>query len=332
MSPTVTNTPPYMPYLIEITAYNSAGEIVRRITSEPAIGPMSDIKYIIGGKDGKDLVLSGDDLQIVIEGLETKETIGKGASEFTWDIRNEQSQYVNNGVYYIKIQETDAYGHVNTVTKQVTVERSADELELNIYNSAGEIVRSIRQQSQVWTGSTIALIMPDALYLKPAGGNEIKVQYTSNPLDTIVWDGRNGAGRLVGGGSYEIQVIIKKNGVRIEVAKSVIIFTEDEQFIKEVKAYPNPLDLNAAGITFCWAQECPAGLPEGRMTVRVYNISGELVRSVESGLETGSVVMDLAGKKSALPPGLYTCRFDGMSFSGRTNRAFCKFVIIHGAK
>ena len=63
----------------------------------------------------------------------------------TWNGTNNGGTEVTNGKYYVKIDNIDPTGVVNTQTQAVLVARHLATLTVNIYNEAGELVRRLDQ-------------------------------------------------------------------------------------------------------------------------------------------------------------------------------------------
>ena len=67
--------------------------------------------------------------------------MGLGYSDFYWYVDNDASQMLNSGLYYMKFEQKDEYGHSNIMIEEIHVIRVEEYVELNIFNSGGELVR-----------------------------------------------------------------------------------------------------------------------------------------------------------------------------------------------
>ncbi len=114
---TATPTLPPFPFVLRISVYNEAGEKVRTIVAVPTTKEMSVVEF--NSPTGPDIVTPSGGLEIILKDIETPQTLGTGISAFYWDGRNDAGQVVNNGPYYLKLEQKDAYGHITTITKEV---------------------------------------------------------------------------------------------------------------------------------------------------------------------------------------------------------------------
>jgi hypothetical protein len=239
-TPTITMTLPPFPYIIKIGIYNSAGELVKTVAEKRASDVVGEIKLI---KDGNEVnyVNAGAMVEIQIPGVETPDNIGNGMSVFYWYGTNDGGQNVDNGVYYIKVEERDGYGHTNVVIKDISVINVEEYVEVNIFNSAGEKVKTIKE-NKYFMPEKINLKINDMIILEKTGG-EVVVRYGEEPDAYMIWDGKNSKGEIVSNGTYEIQVVTRTSEGKLKYAsKTVIILNEaTEEIIKEVKAIPNPV-------------------------------------------------------------------------------------------
>jgi len=270
----------------------------------------------------------GSGLDIYLRGVETEQTEGTGGTIFTWKAINDQSQLIDQGVYYIKVETLDPYGHTSTFIKDITVVRLEEYIELNIYNNAGEIVRTIRQKKTGLTPS-VKLDLLDTIYLSKTQNN-ILIQYGPGVGENIIWDGMNQGGELVTNGIYEIQVVLKtKEGTMLEASKTVVILREDKLYFDTVKAFPNPattaLD-KFPYITFGWTLQ---GAETGIITIKIYNIAGEIVKHMTGDLAAGSLQWDMKtdnGKYVAR--GIYICVIEGKNTEGYRDMRILKVGIL----
>ncbi len=331
---TITLTPRIYPYTISIAVYNEAGEIVKKITNVPADGKLSDISLLEGGVETKTLGNDGI-LEIFIEGIETQNNNVERGSLFIWDVKNQQSQYIDSGVYYIKVEQIDPYGHVNTLTKSITVFDVREYVEFKVFNTAGEIVRSIRTYKTTNSSPTLAYV-PDLIYITP--DKKIKIQYTSNINDTIEWNFKNENGLIINTGVYELQVIVSSNKTAPVVAsKTVVILNDAKSYLGDIAIVPNPFDRKThkdMKIQIRWDfgikpwQADPVYAMQGQVKVKIYNISGELIREIHSMLQTGFIEWDtMTSNCNPVSRGVYICLIEAINYTGNLDRKILKFAI-----
>ncbi len=322
-TPTITLTLPPFPYIIKISIYNEAGEVVRELVVERASEVIGEIKLTSGGQE-INTITNKSLLEINLPGVETPQTIGQGGSVFIWDAKNDIGQVVKQGVYYIKVEEKDGYGHTNVLIKDINVMKEEQYVEVRIFNSAGELVKVIREE-KAQIPENIILVVENIIPIEEEG-SEIIISYGSEPGANVRWDGRNEKGEVVTSGTYEVQIITKtEQGLKVQASKTVIILNEGKEFISNIKIKPNPIEKGKVSkVKIAWESE-----GEGRVRVYIYNIAGELVRKIEGRLEEGYIEWDLKiGSGAVVSHGNYIMVIEGISKSGYINRVKAKTAII----
>lgn len=327
VSPTATATIPY-PNLIEVSVYTTSGELVKRVVYEPSRGNIIDASFVINGGNGTDLFIAEGSLDIVINGIEIPATYGTGSTTFTWDAKNEQGQYAIPGLYYVNIIETDPYGHVNTITKEITVQNLRGYVELRIFNNAGELVRTIRDYSKNGVGYKLTVEnMPDTVAIDPSGEKEVSINFTGNLGSSFAWDGRNEDGITVSNGIYQMQVIVVNEFTGItSVAKSVtVLSTGITEFMGAIVIAPNPYRGGAGGLVeIRWASSAA-----GSARIMIINAAGELVRELSAALESGVVAWDTTNTRgAAVSNGLYIVIIEGRSTAGYFDRKTQRLAVL----
>jgi hypothetical protein len=324
MSPTITPTTPPFPYIITIGVYNSAGELVKDIISTPASQAFSDVILSIGVSSTANIITPGSALSIYLPGVTMPSNVSSSGSTFVWDGTSNASQFVSSGDYYIKIEQKDQYGHTEVMTKSVMVMKIEEYIELNIYNSAGELVRSIRDYTSSLPDK-VALRMEDTLVIKH-DGTKIPIYYGQNPTDILTWDGRNSQGVSVSRGTYEVQVIVKSNTMEatLEASKTIVVLSEGMKYFYDAKVYPNPY-IGKGQLTFAWSAS-----GTGWVNVYIRNLSGELVTTLNAKLEDGSVTWNVkTGDGHSIAHGLYVCEFMAKNDEGYISKKALKFFIMN---
>ena len=124
-----------------------------------------------------------------------------------WDGKADNGNPVSNGAYQIKIDSISSTGSVTTVTKSVTVNRNIATVTVNVYNSAGEVVRHLYALADNPLGSTMSNVTlnPVAAVIVPGSGTQsnvtVTVTSTGSPV-TLTWDATGDSGALVTPGVY----------------------------------------------------------------------------------------------------------------------------------
>jgi len=313
--------PPY-PYLVTISVYNEAGEVVRQMEVMRASGPVKSVEYytVVNGEiiQNPPSFAAGDPYAIHLPGIETPDSAGLGGTSIMWDAKNSQGQEVRQGVYYIKVESKDQYGHVSAFINEVTVFRVEEYVELNIFNSAGEIVRSIRQYKSP-VSEKLSLKVSELLIINK-DGSSIAIEY--NQGEHIMWDGKNSRGRTVTSGTYEIQIVAHTSqGSRIEASKTVIVLNEGKKYMSDIVIAPNPVKRETGKpemVRLIWTTETAE---TGTMNIRIYNVAGELVSIINTTLESGEAAWNLrsrGGRKASAGP--YVVVFEARNSEGYVER------------
>lgn len=331
---TVTPTPVMFPYLLVIEAYNEAGEKVRLITETRITDIFSEIEMLAGGISNNIFNPSEGPLIISIPGIWTPEQMGPGVDRINiaWDGYNDNGQNVNNGVYYIKISVQDRYGHLQTTIKEVQLLRIEEYVRINIYNTAGELVRGLQIKPTSLTIGTLNLDNVENVIYIPESGM-IDINYGAGNI--IQWDGKNGIGELVNNGMYEMQIeVFANNGYRIVASKTVTILREQGELALidpdnpnlYPKIYPNPVVLEGGdgAIKLEWFKPL-----SGQITVKIYNVAGELIKQIRGDLDAKVLNWDLkTDKGEKISGGLYITVFEARKISGEKEKEIKKFSII----
>jgi uncharacterized repeat protein (TIGR01451 family) len=261
-------------YTVSVNIYNSAGEVVKTILVKQFSQPISGITFQQGNVITT-LQGPGSTIQIYYAG----NLIG------TWDGTNNNENPVTNGNYTVNVSSVSSTGVLTNVTQQVIVDRQLSTVTATIYNSAGEVVRTLynlvadsmgTQMTNVNLSSNV--INPGA---PPAGnGTTANVQIfvlTSGTPVTLTWDGTNNAGTMVTPGSYTVQLHWDNGqGETTDISRSVLV-TGGGGVNGAVAAEPNVLTstqtmttiINAVGIANAYS-----------LSVNIYTIAGELVKSI----------------------------------------------------
>lgn len=309
-----------MPYTGVIDIYNEAGEKIKSIGSTLLLNPITDLVLVENSNtttvyDPKDGSL---DIRVPGQGTDGKQYI-----DFTWDGSNNNGQDIVPGIYYIKMTITDPYGSGTAVVEAVQVVEEEVYTRISIYNSAGELVKRV-QVPEVET-KVINLQVDDVFY---AGGNSSTTIKYGN-TGTLVWDGTNSMGDLVGSGTYEVVVEEKTaDGYDAVASKTITVLDgSGPSAIGQFKIEPNPVVVQGGVVNpmkFAWD-----GTEPGDVTIKIYNIAGELIKMLGAKVGDGSVQWDLKtsnGYEAA--SGFYIVVVEDKTDSGKLERKITKLVII----
>jgi len=282
---------------------------------------MTVVDFSEGANTSPTTVVPGQPLSIYLPGMITPDDMGQTGTVFTWDGTTNAMQPAASGSYYIKIEQVDTYGHVAVLIKDFSVMQVEQYVELLVYNSAGEIVYDYKQYTTA--PNNVTLQLADIIPVQKSGNNNIQVVYGPGLTDYINWNGLNSNGVAVGSGTYEVKIISRTlEGTEVTASKTVIVLSEGSKYLDNIKAYPNPYT-GTGVLTFAWTSSYP-----GRIIIRVYNISGELVRTLGGDLAAGSLTWDCTtGAGNSVSQGYYVAVLTSTDTQGYINQKMVKFVI-----
>jgi flagellar hook assembly protein FlgD len=335
---TVTLTPVVFPYILTIEAYNEAGEKVKIIAQTMVnSNDITDFQTLVTDPSGTTLAAgqvfdpAAGPLVLRFTGIWTPSTLGAAYVDFPWDGKNQNAQDVSQGIYYIKISVTDAYGHVETNIQEIQLLKSAGLVRVSIYNAAGELVRRIEDPNV--PSANVGLDVPDVVQVGGGATATIKVSDTQS----VIWDGKNATGETVESGIYEVQLeaqkgnafeIIESKTINVLELKGASMLTDPADPKLFPKVYPNPLvvDGSAANqaVTIEWYSSAAGGV-----IVKIYNIAGELIRQFDANMANKSVQWNLTSNGgNSVSGGTYVVLLQAKSADGRTETRYTKFSVI----
>jgi len=277
-------------YTVSINIYNSAGEVVKTIPVHSYTAPINSIALSTSNQITT-LQGPGSTIEIYYGGV----LIG------TWDGSSNSGNPVTNGVYEIQLDSTSPLGVVTSVEQPATVNRKLSVVTANIYNSAGEIVRTLYYTVDGGTNSQMTNVNLSSeimtLGSKTSGGAtilQIVVNTTGTPV-TLTWDGTNNSATDVTSGTYEIELHWDDGeGQTSNITRSVIVVSGGVS--GTVVAEPNMLTngqtlttFNGAGIANAWV-----------LNAKVYTIAGELVKSIPGSPGTPTTQWNALGMASGV--------------------------------
>ncbi|MES2202350.1 MAG: hypothetical protein V4498_08875 [candidate division FCPU426 bacterium] len=314
VSPTISPTPQAMPYYLKVAVYNSAGEqvavlYVGGITVMPG-APKLNASVILAGVNGANLSFDG--------------TLANGQTFVTWTGMTGAGDIVKGGIYTIKTTVLDSFGDEQTYTTQVSVIEALSKTQINIFNSAGELVFH-RNFSTGDQGISLSLDTDSFSPLSKSLTGEIRRE--SGGVTTWSWDGRNDKGQLVSAGIYTVQLLADRaEGGETKVLRQVQVLAEQDTDDPHALVLDSPLreaDLERYGgvrIRY-WDYAVDAG----SVKARLYDLSGHLVSQALGGpIESGEMLLPLRQAAG----GLYFVAFEYRTPSGTAKRAMLKVAIV----
>lgn len=327
-TPTPVNTMPIPGYLIKIRVYNEAGEVVCTIAQIPSYNKMTGVITDTNGVVSASSIGFGGQFNILIPGVGYEGT----DVNVSWNAKTDAGQYTASGPYSIRIDEIDTYGRDRDTTIPVTVIRNETYIQLNIFNSAGELVRSITNYDFVFPPNYVpgpakvgvSMDVPPLIITNKGGISAVEIRFGSSANELMLWDGKNNFGMAVSSGVYETQIVIKTELLLTTIAASnITVLQSDGDFLSNIKAFPNPYDGTGPGIELRWdANEA------GNVVINIYNITGELVRVIHEKLENKSAKWDMATSNgNQVSNGLYIAVLQGISSGGYRKKMKVKLAV-----
>jgi flagellar hook assembly protein FlgD len=288
-------------YTVKLAVYNEAGELVKSIWVQELSQQITDF-------DLNSATITSLDGKVYVE--------VKGAVIASWDGTNQGGDPVSNGEYYVKVDNVDPFGVVNSVSQMVKVNRSIAKVQVQIYNEAGEIVRHLYSYVNDPSGAPMTSMSLSSSVIKPtadttpdgAGTNVVNIT-TPNGV-TLVWDGRGDNGAVVTNGRYEVAVYYTdgKGGQEAITQAVTVESTNTPSGYTEIYAAPNVLK---AGVTTTTVKvKTGMSLTVG---VKLYDVAGELVKTLQGQAGADQAALD-AGD---LASGLYFAIVDLTDAQGR---------------
>ena len=303
------------PMTVQVAVYNSAGELVKILL-------VKNFSQAIGTFQLSSALLTNQDSSTAVSIL--------GAAIVSWDGTTQNGTPVTNGQYFIKIQSTDPYGAVTSVTQTVGVNRSLATLSVAVYNEAGEVVKNLFSQTVVSGGTnTIQSLQLSSTVIQPGPGTQSNPAVTAIQVAaagggvTLAWDGTNNQGTVVSNGQYyvEVHLVDGQGGENQTITRQVAVLnggrgTTPGPLVVE----PNVLSTgqSAAVFTLNTAQGFT-------LKVRVYDVAGELVGSALGPAEADRVVWNAGGAAS----GLYIAVVDVEGPNGHAGSKTAKLLVRH---
>jgi flagellar hook assembly protein FlgD len=309
-----------MPDSISLRLYNSAGELVRSLYQGLAQDAPTQVlmsqSSLAAGSGVVSFLFSG-----ALSGI-----LGQsGTSAIAWDGRNDNGQLVAGGQYYAQIKTTDSFGHSSTLVDSVTVIQAVLSQQLNVYNSAGEVVAQVPLTATAMTSRFEVPQPSKALSLDPAtglplSGFQILLIASTGQQIWTQWNGLNSQGIPVGPGLYTLELVTEEPGQGLQ------------RLDKQVQVLTAPLTLSLGKPIVA-----PQPYRSGTLTVffkalpgnesihgRLYNQAGELVLESWGRSGGGRLALDQASK---LASGVYVLELTWVRGSGVVERQMAKVAV-----
>ena len=272
-------------YTVKIGVYNAAGELIKQISVQELSQQILSIQLL-----QTPTITS-------LHGVVYVDVHGQQVA--TWDGTNSNGQPVSNGEYYIKVDNIDSHGVDTSVTETVTVNRGIAQVVVDIYNSAGEIVRHLYSYEDDPGNTSLTDVELSTSVLKPTvgGSGSDSVVYITSPTGmSLTWNGTADNGAIVSNGRYMIEVHwTDGKGNESTITRGITVETGNSQ-VGTVVAAPNIL---TSGITSTSIQVNSPAMPY-TLTARLYDLAGELIKVSQGQTEANQTTLNVAGLSSGV--------------------------------
>ncbi len=313
-------------FTVHINVYNEAGEVVRTILVQQYSEPINS------------MTLSQSNTITSLHGPgSTIEIYYNGVLISSWDGLNNAGQPVSNGGYRIQIDNMGQSGVVTSVSQPAIVSRNLANIVVNVFNSAGEEVRSLYHLVDNPVGSSMSNVSLSSNIIRPTGASSaaasvvngtitnlaaIYIQTSQNPV-TLIWDGTNNGGTVVSPGVYTVNVHwYDGSGQTTDISRDIVV-EAGYSVNGVVLAEPNTLNsahgfstnFDARGVQNAYA-----------IKVRLFTISGQWIQTLISLSGDPEVSWNAAGMAS----GIYIAVVDvDNSTGGLVGRQKLKVLLVH---
>jgi hypothetical protein len=306
-----------VPNQLKVGVYNEAGELVKLLfeggASEiPGRLSLSASSITAGDPAGVGVILPG-----------TFSATGPAAS-LQWDLSNSGGQLVSAGIYYVKAEYRDPFGHTSSFIEPTQVLATGGADLLRIYNSAGELV-----WTEALSYTAAALDMPPGFVVEQGAAGAmvngplgVKVIDRGGAVHLLDWDGRNAQGNPLDSGTYLVQLVAKgETSSQVLEARSVTLLKAPNALrpLASARLAPNPLRGDGDGrLDF----DPVAG---GRISAQLYSLAGELVLTAHGDASAGTLALPVQG----LAGGVFVVRVTLVNSAGTRDTAVLKWACVH---
>jgi hypothetical protein len=294
-----------MPFAIKVTVFSSSGEKVALLFNG-GVSQMPGSPTLVGsvlqpGFAGVDLNFLG--------------TLSSGGNNVAWLGLSDGGSVVKGGIYYFSVESVDSFGKITTYTIPINVIAPKGANEINIFNSAGELVYHESFNSLTATATDLAL---DALSFAPAMGKlNGQLRSAAGASSPWSWDGRGSDGRLLSSGIYTIQLSSPLPG---QASKPVIYQVQLLDAPEARDASPRAVYVPGGFLI-----RYDASAVAGGLHARLYNMAGELAGQAGPSGTPGELGFEAGGMAS----GIYIVVLEYQSPTGARKRSVIKAAILH---
>jgi hypothetical protein len=284
-------------------------------TSLPS-SPTLSSTVVQPGTQGVNLVFSG--------------ILSNGLNQVPWMGLNSSGQPVASGVYFIQVVVADTFGDVSTYNLSISVLAPKGRDEIDIFNSAGELVFV---QSFLSLTQTVTNLSLDQYTLVPSFDNEGnalasikgKIQDNGLTLAPWSWDGRNMSGQVVSPGIYTIQLLDTVPGApesskswQIQVLASTDT-SDADPIVLDSPIRGDTLARNSGNLVIRYQSAATT-----RVEATLYNLAGERVSRAADASPSGTLFLSA----QACSSGVYLVVFEYWTPANTLKRSTFKIALV----
>lgn len=265
---------------LEVTIFNSAGEIVRHLYNGAS-------QNFAGGFQLSENVLTEGgttDAVLTMGGLTQN-----GSNQVNWNGTNDGGQMVSGGIYTIQMLLKDPFGKTQSWTKNLSVLSEAPPQSICIYNSAGELVATL--PTSAVTKNIISSFGfggngKTAFVVGAGSGIPLMLEDVNGKPHADSWNGKSNSGQYVASGSYLAQLTEESGGETILMTKGFEVLGVPSGNFSVIEG-PNPVTHGDPQMVFALS-----GVATGDTVVlRLYDLDGELVAWASAPAGSSRLVM-----------------------------------------
>ena len=273
---------------VKVGVYNESGELVKQVT-------VTEMSQAVAGFDLSNGTLNSVNGQTYV--------VVNGVQIAGWDGTNSNGAIVTNGKYYVTVTNTDSLGQTTSVSQVVMVSRSVAQVEVDIYNAAGEIIKHLYSQADDPTDTPMTQVNLSTNFIAPNQGQPTSsstsssVTITSPNGVTVVWDGTTDQGGIATNGHYVVEVHwTDGKGNQDVISQGIVVQTRNNPVGNgNIYAQPNVLKGGNTATTL-WINSTA----QYTLNVGLYDVAGELIKTIQGVPGTNQAALEMSGLSSGL--------------------------------
>jgi hypothetical protein len=217
------------------------------------------------------------------------------------------------------------FGHILVRTKEVTVISDGRFYEVKVFNSAGELVRTLPAPLGSSQNAPSRIVPSERTITVNNQSGAVQPLAIDLGSGWVAWDGRNGQGQAVASGSYTLQLVETSGSAPKTLGASTVTVLNTSNGTATLSALaviPNPVEAGRnirLEIRF-------QSVPGTRAIGRIYNVAGELVVTLVNDSDPNKFILDLGDRK--LASGVYLVAVWATAPWGEMDRQTTRFVVM----